>query len=206
MRTYTKEIQNSITPNQALNTLKDGNDRFVHNTKIQRNLHDQMEETSKGQFPFAVILSCIDSRAPVETIFDQGIGSVFSIRVAGNVINEDVLGSLEYACRIAGSKILVILGHTKCGAVTAACSNVQLGNITSLLSKIKPAVDQFRSNDNEKVEGVNIEKVSLKNVELSKERILDESTILRDMEKGNEILIVKANYDISTGKVMFFED
>ena len=138
MRTQTKEIQENLTPKSAHEILVKGNERFAENLKAQRNLIDQVFATSKGQYPFAVILSCIDSRVPAELVFDQGIGDIFSVRVAGNVVNEDVLGSMEYACKVAGSKIVVVMGHTKCGAVTAACNNVELGNITPLLNKIKP--------------------------------------------------------------------
>ena len=204
MKTFTKEIQNNLTPKEALDILIEGNKRFVENNKVQRDLNNQVTETSKGQYPFAVILSCIDSRVPTELIFDLGIGDVFSIKVAGNIINEDVLGSMEYACKVAGSKIIVVLGHTKCGAVTSACGNVELGNITPLLAKIKPAVDHYRTG-NEKVEGADIEKVSVKNVQLSKQRILDESPILDEMEKDKEIEIIGATYDVSTGMINFFE-
>ena len=147
MRTQTKEIQDNLTPKCAHDILVEGNKRFVANLKAQRNLKDQVLATSEGQYPFAVILSCIDSRVPAELVFDQGIGDIFSIRVAGNVINQDVLGSMEYACKVAGSKIAVVLGHTKCGAVTAACNNVKLGNITSLLEKINPPINPIRKED-----------------------------------------------------------
>ncbi|MBN4082795.1 hypothetical protein JYT50_00235 [bacterium AH-315-A23] len=141
MKTQTKITQENLTPKKAHRILVEGNNRFAQNLKAQRNLQDQVFETSKGQFPFAVILSCIDSRVPAELVFDQGIGDIFSTRIAGNIINEDILGSMEYACKVAGSKIVVVMGHTKCGAVTAACQNIELGNITSLLHKIKPAID-----------------------------------------------------------------
>ena len=141
MRTQTKEIQSAQTPNEALEILKAGNERFLKKNPADRDLLSQMNETCAGQFPFGVVISCIDSRVPVEHVFDMGIGDVFSVRVAGNVINEDVLGSTEYGCKVAGSKVVVVMGHTKCGAVTSACKGVELGNITALLSKIKPAVD-----------------------------------------------------------------
>ena len=143
MRTQTKEIQEHLTPADAHRILAEGNKRFVENVKAQRDLKSQVFETSAGQFPFAVILSCIDSRVPAELVFDQGIGDVFSVRVAGNIINEDILGSIEYGCKVAGSKIVVVMGHTKCGAVTSACQRVELGNITELLSKINPSVDKI---------------------------------------------------------------
>lgn len=204
MKTLTKELQNSITPNDALTILKEGNKRFVNNYKFGRNLKDQVIQTSTGQFPFAVVLSCIDSRVPAELVYDQGIGDLFSVRVAGNIINEDVLGSIEYGCKVAGSKIVVILGHTKCGAVTAACNNVELGNITPLLAKIKPAVDIFRT-ANKIVEGELIEKVALENIKLSRKNILENSSILKEMNDNGEIIIVGASYDVETGNIVYFE-
>lgn len=208
MKTQTKITQENLTPKDAHNILVEGNNRFALNLKTQRNLQDQVFETSKGQYPFAVILSCIDSRVPAELVFDQGIGDVFSVRVAGNIVNEDVLGSMEYACKVAGSKIVVIMGHSKCGAVTAACNNVELGNITSLLNKIKPAVDVVRVNSESTGEMTDtaIEEVAVLNVELSIARIRKESPILAEMEINNEIEIVGALYDVSTGKVEFFEE
>ena len=204
MKTLTKELQNSITPNDALTILKEGNKRFVNNYKFGRNLKDQVIQTSTGQFPFAVVLSCIDSRVPAELVYDQGIGDLFSVRVAGNIINEDVLGSIEYGCKVAGSKIVVILGHTKCGAVTAACNNIELGNITSLLAKIKPAVDLFRT-ANKIVVGELIEKVALENIKLSRKNILENSSILKEMNDNGKIIIVGASYDVETGSIVYFE-
>jgi len=202
MRTQTKEIQNNLTPKSAHDILVEGNKRFAANLKAQRNLKDQVFETSKGQYPFAVILSCIDSRVPAELVFDQGIGDVFSVRVAGNVVNEDVLGSMEYACKVAGSKILVVMGHTKCGAVTAACKNVKLGNITPLLEKISPAINSIRKDDKE-LTPEQIEEVSFENVNVAIARIRKESPILAEMEEDGEIEIVGASYDVSTGLVEF---
>src|ERR1041384_4207081 len=136
MRSHTKETQDSLTPELALEILKEGNERFVNNIKAHRNLLQQVNETSTGQFPFAAILSCIDSRTSAELIFDQGLGDIFSIRIAGNILNEDILGSMEYATKVAGSKIILVLGHTKCGAIAGACNHVELGNLTGLLKKI----------------------------------------------------------------------
>ena len=203
MRTQTKEIQENLTPKDAHRILVEGNKRFVQNVKAQRDLRAQVLETSGGQYPFAVILSCIDSRVPAELVFDQGIGDIFSVRVAGNIINEDVLGSMEYGCKVAGSKIVVAMGHTKCGAVTAACNNVELGNITPLLQKIKPAVDLVRT-DKEEMSDKSIEEVSVKNIQLSIDRIRKESPILSEMEKIGEIEIVGALYNVSTAEVEFF--
>jgi carbonic anhydrase len=208
MKSQTKHAQDNLTPKDAQRILVEGNHRFVKNLKAQRNLQDQVLETSKEQFPFAVILSCIDSRVPAELVFDQGIGDIFSVRVAGNIINEDILGSMEYACKVVGSKIVVVMGHTKCGAVTAACQDVELGNITSLLDKIKPAVDTIKASrkltGEEKMSHDEIEEVAIQNVKLSIERIKKESSILSVMEKNNEIEIVSALYDVSNGQVDFF--
>ena len=203
MKTMNKAIQNQITSAAALNRLFEGNKRFTQNTYDQRDFQKQIVDTSEGQFPFAAILSCIDSRVPVEIVFDLGIGDVFSARVAGNIVNEDVLGSLEYACKVAGSKLIVVLGHTKCGAVTAACKNVELGNITALLSKIKPAVNMFKVG-NELTES-QIEQVSVQNVKLSIENIRQESSILSDMEKEGQVEIVGAIYNVSNGRVEFLK-
>ena len=203
MRTQTKEIQTNITPKVAHQILVAGNNRFVQNVKAQRDLQAQVLETTKGQYPFAVILSCIDSRVPAELVFDQGIGDVFSIRVAGNIINEDVLGSMEYGCKVAGSKILVVMGHTKCGAVTAACNNVELGNITPLLNKIKPAVKAIHTTEVQFTDE-DIEAVAVANVMLSIDRINQESPLLKEMVENGEIEIVGAIYSVSNGKVTFF--
>ena len=205
MKTHTKLTQENLTPKDAHAILVEGNNRFIQNLKAQRNLQDQVFETSKGQYPFAVILSCIDSRVPAELVFDQGIGDIFSVRVAGNIVNEDVLGSMEYACKVAGSKIVVVMGHTKCGAVTAACNHVELGNITNLLKKIHPAVLKIETKNGEKLSDESVEEVSVLNVEFSINQIRKESSILAEMEQNNEIEIVGALYDVNTGKVAFFE-
>ncbi len=202
MKTQNKWTQENLTPKAAHDILLDGNKRFVQNVKAQRNLQDQVLETSKGQYPFAVILSCIDSRAPAELVFDQGIGDIFSVRIAGNIVNEDILGSMEYACKVAGSKIVVVMGHTKCGAVTAACNQVELGNITALLNKIKPVVDSINVSPDKMNDEV-VEEVAHLNVEWSISRILQESPILAQMKENGEIKIVGAMYDVSTGLVKF---
>lgn len=199
MKTQTKETQQNLTPEIAHKILKNGNERFVQNLRSMRNLKDQVVATSEGQYPFAVILSCIDSRVPAEMVFDQGIGDLFSVRVAGNIVNEDVLGSIEYGCKVAGSKIVVVLGHTKCGAVTAACKHVELGNITALLNKIQPAVKQV----NKEATPESIEETAIVNVQLSIARIREESPILKEMEQNGEINIVGASYDVSSGEVTF---
>ena len=202
MLTQTKITQGNITAKIAQTILEEGNNRFAQNFKSQRNLKEQEIQTSEGQYPFAVILSCIDSRVPAELVFDQGIGDIFSVRVAGNIVNEDILGSMEYACKVAGSKLLVVLGHTKCGAVTAACKNVELGNITSLLKKIKPAVTLVKAEKGE-LNDEAIEKVSITNVKISMDRIREESPILAEMENNGEIDIIGAIYNVTTGLVNF---
>jgi carbonic anhydrase len=203
MKALTKSTQEQITPTSALQMLIDGNARFVQNKMIQRDLQEQITDTSTGQFPFAAILSCIDSRVPAEIVFDQGLGDVFSARVAGNIVNEDVLGSIEYACKVAGSRIVVVMGHTKCGAVTAACNNVELGNITALLSKIKPAV--VSASKGKLMNDETIELVSVQNVRLSMQNIREESPILAEMEQEGDILIVGAVYNVSSGEISFLE-
>ncbi len=207
MKTLTKEIQNAITPNMALDLLKEGNRRFVNNLKINRNLLQQANDTSDGQHPFAVILSCIDSRTSAELIFDQGLGDVFSVRIAGNIVNDDILGSMEFGCKVAGAKIIVVLGHTKCGAVKGACDNVSLGNLTGLIAKIKSAIDQ-EVETKEKRNSSNstfVENVAELNVSLSVKNILLKSAIISEMVKNEEITIVGGVHDIRTGEVKFFE-
>ena len=207
MKTLTKEMQNAISPTMALDLLKEGNKRFVNNLKINRNLLQQANETSDGQHPFAVILSCIDSRTSAELIFDQGIGDVFSIRIAGNIVNEDILGSMEFGCKVAGTKIIVVLGHTNCGAIKGACDNFELGNLTSLISKIKPAVDQetTTTKNRDSSNSAFVENVAKLNVSLSIKNILLKSPILAEMVKNDEIVIVGGLHDISYGEVKFFE-
>ena len=207
MKTLTKEMQAAITPDTALKLLKDGNKRFVNNLKINRNLLQQANETSDGQHPFAIILSCIDSRTSAELIFDQGLGDVFSVRIAGNIINEDILGSMEFACKVAGSKIIVVLGHTKCGAVKGACDHVEMGNLTALLSKIRPAVDDEHSESANRTSAnsIFVEKVASINVSRTVKSILERSPIIKQMIDSGEIGIIGGKHDIATGEVTFFE-
>ena len=207
MKPLTKEMQSAITPTMALNLLKDGHKRFVNNLKINRNLLQQANDTSDGQHPFAVILSCIDSRTSAELIFDQGLGDIFSVRIAGNIVNDDILGSMEFGCKLAGAKIIIVLGHTKCGAVKGACDNVALGNLTGLIAKIKPAVDQeMTTTDNRNSSNSNfVENVAEIHVSLSVRNILLQSPIIAEMVKNDEIGIVGGVHDISTGEVKFFE-
>ncbi len=208
MKTLTKEMQDEITPAMALDILKKGNDRFINNLKSNRNLLQQANETSDGQHPFAVILSCIDSRTSAELIFDQGLGDVFSVRIAGNIINEDILGSMEFGCKVAGSKIIVVLGHTKCGAVKGACDHVEMGNLTALLTKIRPAVDDEDTVKENRNSGnaVFVEKVSAINVKRTVKAIMERSPILKEMIESGQIGIVGGTHDISTGEVEFYDD
>ena len=199
MSTLTKEIQDSISPNRAVEMLKEGNQRFLDKNQQDRDLHLQVSQTSSGQFPYAVVLSCIDSRVPVELVLDQGVGDIFSARVAGNIINEDILGSIEYACGVAGSKAILVLGHTKCGAVTAACKGVELGNITALLSKVKPAIANIKQRDGE----VEVEEVNKANVHQSIKEIREKSSILADLETEGKIKIVGAVYHVEDGRVSY---
>jgi carbonic anhydrase len=208
MWVHTKESQEKITPKIALTYLKEGNQRFLNNLKINRNLLQQANQTSKDQFPFAAVLSCIDSRTSAELIFDQGLGDIFSIRIAGNIINEDILGSMEYACKIAHSKLIVVLGHTNCGAIVSACNNLEMGHLTNILDKLKPAIEEEKKTILER-NGCNIsfvDNVSVNNIKLTIQQIRNRSEILNDLEMKKEINIVGALYDIETGKVKFFED
>jgi carbonic anhydrase len=201
-------MQNAITPAMAMDILKEGNKRFVNNLKVNRNLLQQANETSDGQHPFAVILSCIDSRTSAELIFDQGLGDVFSVRIAGNIINEDILGSMEFGCKVAGAKIIVVLGHTKCGAVKGACDGVEMGNLTALLSKIQPAVDEEKT-ETENRSSANsefVEKVSKLNVKRTVEDIMQRSSILKEMIDAGSLGIVGGTHDITTGEVQFYPE
>lgn len=207
MRSHTKETQEILTPELALDILKDGNKRFMNNIKSHRNLLQQVNETSSGQFPFAAILSCIDSRTSAELIFDQGLGDIFSIRIAGNILNEDILGSMEFACKLAGSKLVVVLGHTKCGAIEGACNKIVLGNVTSLLKKIDPAIESEIETESDR-NGSNIEfvnNVTANNVHITVRKIKEQSLILNEMEKAGQIKIIGGLYDIDTGQVVFYE-
>jgi len=199
-----KESQQSLTPMDVLSILKLGNNRFVNSLKNKRNFLEQVNESIDGQFPLAIILSCIDSRTSAELIFDQGIGDIFSVRVAGNVVNEDILGSMEYACKVAGSKLVVVLGHTHCGAIKGACAGTQLGNLTGLLDKIQPAVEMVKLEDRNKkniISGSLEDRVAERNVEIMVEQIREKSSLLCEMEIAGDISIVSAMYDIETGQV-----
>lgn len=202
MRTLTKDAQAELTPAKSLEILKAGNARFQANLKANRNLLEQVNTTSTGQFPFAAILSCIDSRTSAELIFDQGLGDVFSIRIAGNVLNDDILGSMEFACKVAGSKLLVVLGHSACGAVKGACERVELGHLTGLLKKIQPAVLEVEKGERPPAEKL-VDVVAEKNVELVAKEIRSKSPLLDQMIKGGQLGIVGGMYSVQTGEVVF---
>lgn len=208
MKTLTKEMQEEITPTVALHLLKEGNKRFISNLKINRNLLQQANETSDGQHPFAIILSCIDSRTSVELIFDQGLGDVFSARIAGTIINEDILGSMEFACKVAGAKIIVILGHSKCGAIKGACDHVEMGNLTALLSKILTAVNAEKTIENNRTSTNEefVEKVTTINIERTVHAVMERSPILKELIEKGECGIIGGNHDITTGEVTFYDN
>ncbi len=207
MKAHTKETQAAISPDGAIALLKEGNQRFVANKKANRDLLEQVGDTASGQYPFATILSCIDSRVSAELIFDQGVGDIFSARVAGNIVNEDLLGSIEFACKLAGTKVLVILGHTACGAVKGACDDAKLGNLTILLDKIKPAVNAIPEpvdaglRNSKNIDFVNA--VAVKNVQMTIDNTRRMSPVLKEMEDQGAIKIVGAMYDIKDGSVSF---
>ncbi|WP_439881773.1 carbonic anhydrase family protein [Pontibacter sp. MBLB2868] len=206
MRTHTKETQAQLTPQKAKEILMEGNKRFVNNLKANRNLLQQVNETSESQHPFAIILSCIDSRTSAELIFDQGLGDIFSARIAGNIVNPDILGSMEFACKIAGSKLIVVLGHSNCGAIKGACDHVEMGNLTGLVKKISPAVEAVHyTGDKSSVNSEFVEMVAEKNVHRMMDEIQEESTIISDMIKNGEIGIIGGMYNVETGAVEFYE-
>ena len=210
MKAHTSVTQSSISPVQAIEFLKEGNERFVNNLKANRDLLQQANETRDGQWPFAVILSCIDSRTSAELIFDQGLGDIFSIRIAGNVVNTDIIGSLEFACKVSGSKLIVVLGHSKCGAIKGACDHVEMGNLTELLSKIQPAVyEEDSTGDKAKRNSKNpefVENVATINIRRSVKAIVNRSYILEQMIEAGEIAIIGAKHNLDTGHVEFLED
>jgi carbonic anhydrase len=203
----TKESQSAMTPAQALDELKAGNARFVAGQPLHRDFPAQVKATASGQYPFAVVLSCLDSRQPIEIVLDQGVGDIFSARVAGNVLNDDILGSMEFACKASGAKLIAVIGHSNCGAIKGAVDDVQLGNLTGLLTKIKPAIDavpadvQPRTSKNYQF----VDQVSEENVKLVMKEIRERSPILSEMLDKGEISLVGGMYDLSTGEVHFFD-
>ncbi len=204
--TQDKVAQDQMTPDSALQALKEGNSRFVSKSMTNRNLIEQVEKTSTGQYPYATILGCIDSRVPAEQVFDVGIGDIFNIRIAGNFVNEDILGSMEFATKLAGTKVIVVLGHTMCGAIKGACDDAKLGNLTGMLAKLKPAVEAVPSELGEASSSNKpfVLKAGENNVHLSVENIRKNSSVIAEMEANGELKIVGAMYDISTGKVEFY--
>ena len=206
IRDRNKESQSNLTIDNCVSLLKNGNQRFLDRKPINRDLHAQVNDTATGQYPYAAIVSCIDSRIPTEVIFDQGIGDIFNARIAGNFVNEDILGSLEFACKLAGSKLIVIMGHTSCGAVKGACDNAQLGNLTAMLSHITVSVDAVKTDEGVERSSKNIDfvnQVSMENVKRTIQKVKDKSEVLNEMYKNKEIDIVGAMYDVKTGKVSF---
>ena len=208
MNAHTKDTQNQMKPTSALAALKEGNTRFVNGAQVQRDLMKQVVQTSTGQYPFATVLSCIDSRVSSEHIFDQGMGDIFSVRIAGNFVNEDILGSMEFACKLAGTKLVVVLGHTACGAVKGACDHARLGNLTALINKIEPAVEAVTEpQDESQRTSANIDfvnEVAKKNVLMTIDNIRSSSEVLKDMEDAGAIQIIGGIYEIKTGHVNFF--
>ena len=204
----TKATQAAMTPQQALEELKAGNARFVSGHPLKRDMPADVKATASGQYPFAVVLSCLDSRQPIEIVLDQGIGDIFSARVAGNVLNNDILGSMEFACKVSGAKLIAVIGHSNCGAIKGAVDNVELGNLTGLVDKIKPAMDQVpdsvqpRTSKNPDF----VDQVAEANVRLVMKQIREQSPILRDMLDKGQIALVGGMYDLSTGKVRFFDE
>tara|TARA_B110000977_G_scaffold169250_1_gene219050 strand:+ start:1184 stop:1813 length:630 start_codon:yes stop_codon:yes gene_type:complete len=209
MKANTKKTQAQMTPVSSIQELISGNKRFITKNKLERDLMQQVKETSKGQYPHSTILSCIDSRVSSELIFDQGIGDIFNVRIAGNIVNEDILGSMEFACKLAGTKLIVVLGHTACGAIKGACDHARLGNLTTLIKKIEPAVaavidpkeEALRNSGN--INFVN--EVAKKNVLITIDNILAKSEVLAEMGQKGEIKIIGGMYDVNTGIVNFYK-
>ena len=208
MKAQTKESQDQMTAVSALQELKDGNQRFIQKKQLSRDLMQQVSETSTGQFPFATVLSCIDSRVSSELIFDQGIGDIFSVRIAGNFVNEDILGSMEFASKLAGTKLVLVLGHTACGAVKGACDHARLGNLTALINKIEPAVDAVKEPADESMRNSSnidfVNDVAEVNVKMTIDNIRAQSQVLKEMEDAGKIQILGGMYDIKTGEVHIY--
>ena len=208
MHTQTLATRDELTPAAALQILKDGNSRFISNLKANRNLLELVNETSEGQWPFAAILSCIDSRTSAELIFDQGLGDIFSIRIAGNFLNDDILGSMEFACYVAGAKVVVVLGHSRCGAIKGACDNVELGLLTGMLGNIRPSVEAVSTSakpaDCTSENAEFVAAVARQNVLRAVADIPKRSAVLREMQESGRIEIVGGMHEITTGEVEFY--
>ncbi len=207
MRTQTREIQVNLTPRKAFEILKQGNERFVSNLRFNRNLLQQVNETSDGQHPFAIVLSCIDSRTSAELIFDQGLGDIFSARIAGNVLNDDILGSMEFACKVAGAKLIVVLGHSRCGAIKGACNHVEMGHLTGLLNKIAPALHSVHESGNDDCAPDElVERVATENMRHQMRAIVERSPILEQLLRDGQIGIAGGMYSVENGTVEFVDE
>lgn len=205
----TKESQAAITPTIARQLLEEGNQRFVNGSTVERDYRQQVSATASGQHPFAVVLSCMDSRVPTEIVFDQGIGDIFNIRIAGNILNEDILGSLEFGCHVVGAALIVVLGHTSCGAIKGACDRAQLGSLTQMLEKIRPAIELTQAAPDEDRSSANadyVNRVTVNNVRMTCERITDESQALSDLQREGRLGICGALYDVESGRVEFLDN
>ena len=207
MRTLTKAVRDTLTPTAAIEVLRKGNERFVNNLRANRNLLQQVNETSEGQHPLAIVLSCIDSRTSAELIFDQGLGDIFSCRIAGNVLNDDILGSMEFACKVAGAKAIVVLGHSKCGAIMGACDGVRMGNLTGLLQKVDEAIalETETFADRTSRNTAYVDRVAELNVLLVKRQVMERSALLAGMIRASELALVGGMYDVDSGAVEFYD-
>jgi carbonic anhydrase len=205
--TMSSDLQESLTPIEILQRFKNGNKRFLEGKMLHRDYLKQVDITAAGQHPFAIVLSCIDSRKPTEIIFDKGIGDLFNARIAGNFVNTDILGSIEYACKVSGAKLILVIGHTDCGAIKSACNDVRLGNITALLANIKPAVNSVKGFNNERnsKNAAFVQAVAKENVLLAKAKILKQSSIIKEMVKKNQVIIACGMYSVKTGAVEFYD-
>lgn len=205
----TKEMQQAMSPDDVIQYLKDGNARFLAGESVERNLLEQVRNTSEGQYPMAAILGCIDSRVPTEIVFDKGVGDIFSVRIAGNFVNTDILGSLEFATAVAGSKVVVVLGHSQCGAIKGACDHVEIGNLTSTLANIAPAiyrVGQTRHDDLTSANRDYVDAVTDANIRLTCRNIVNRSTVIRDLVAAGKVVIIGALHKVETGEVEFLHD
>ena len=204
----TAETQASLTPMEVIQLLKDGNDRFVNDEALERDFMGQVRQTATGQYPMAAVLGCIDSRVPHEIVFDKGVGDIFSARVAGNFVNTDILGSLEFATAVAGSKVVVVLGHTECGAVKGACDHVELGNLTATLSNIAPAVYAVGDVEGPRTSANKdyVQAVAHENVEMTVRNMVERSPVMHGLVEEGKLIVIGAMHDVATGEVTFFED
>lgn len=205
----TQEMQQAISPAQAIQYLKDGNDRFLAGEAVERNLLEQVKNTASGQYPMAAILGCIDSRVPVEIVFDKGVGDVFTARIAGNFVNTDILGSLEFATAVAGAKAIVVLGHSQCGAIKGACDHVEMGNLTSTLANLAPAMYRVDHKRYEPLSSANsdyVDAVTDANIRVTTRNIVDRSSVIRDLVAQGKLVVIGALHEVETGKVIFLDD